>query len=149
MTWMYNHCSDGADHPDLILADQDSWENYVRVATLKGKTFTNTMWADLGFTNVAFNGATVIADRNIPPRYTFTVQYAAGSAQEVEKTGFMFFINSAYLSIVVMADRDFMVREFGYPPNQDAFISQIFWMGELTCGNRAKQGILVGTGNWE
>jgi hypothetical protein len=119
------------------------------VATLQGKNFTNTMWADLGFTNLSFKGATIIADRSIPTAETFWVQYDEQAASSLEKTGFMFFINSAYLSLVIMSDRDFMVREFGYPPNQDAFISQIYWMGEATCGNRAKQGILCNTQGWE
>lgn len=137
MVAIYNDCSDGADHPDLIIADKDSFENYERKATVDGKNFTNTMWADLGFTNLSFKGATIVFDQSVPD--------AAG---DTTRDGFMFFLNSAYLSLVVHRQRDFTIREFGYPPNQDAYLTQIYWMGAFCCSNRSKQGLLFDTASW-
>lgn len=134
MVSMYNDCSDGADHPDLLISDGQTFENYERYATAQGKNFTNTMWADLGFTNLSFKGSVFVFDKNIDPEC---------------ETGYLYFLNSAYLSLVVHRQRDFTIREFGYPPNQDAFLTQIYWMGAFVCSNRAKQGVLCQTCDWE
>lgn len=130
----YNLASDGADHPDLIIADRTSFENYETKATADGKNFTNTMWADLGFTNMSFKGATIVFDENVPP----------GDANN----GYMYMLNSAYLNLVVHRQRDFTIREFGYPPNQDAYLTQIYWMGAFTCSNRSKQAVVHDTATY-
>lgn len=124
MRIMYNNVSKGSIHPDFIITDQSDFERY-EAALQPQERFTDSRVADGGFQNLKFKGAVMFFDAYAP-------------------SGYMYFLNSQYLNLVVHSRRDFVTTEFVKPENQDARIAQILWMGELTCSNAARQGVIQG-----
>ena len=59
-------------------------------------------------------------------------------------SGAMYMLNTKYLTLVRNADTWFKPTPFVRPTNQDAVFSQILCYGQLTCSNRARQGLLAG-----
>jgi hypothetical protein len=51
-------------------------------------------------------------------------------------------INTNYLDLVVHQDADLEIMEDMRPVNQDGSVTPILWMGNLTCSNRALQGVM-------
>lgn len=124
MRVMYNNVSKGSIHPDFIITDQADFERY-EAALQPQERFTDTKVADGGFQNLKFKGATMFFD-------TYCT------------AGYMYFLNSEYLNLMVHNRRDFATTDFVKPENQDARIAQILWMGELTSSNNARQGVIQG-----
>ena len=123
MRSLYLDCSRGQDTPDLILSSQASYESY-DATLVDQKRFVNTMAADAGFESLMYRATTIMFDRDVP-------------------AGCMFFLNSNYLELDVHPDVDMAPTEFREAERQWARFSRIFWKGELTCSNRARQGLLV------
>lgn len=131
MAHLYHLCNDGGSQIDLILSDLASYEYYEK-SLMSLERFTNTMAGDLGFTNITFKNATMIFD-----------QHHKGVVTAGTEDAGMFFLNSDYLNLVVDKATDFIHTPFYRPPQQDARVSQILWMGNLTCSRRASQGWLA------
>jgi len=123
MRSLYLDCSRGQDTPDLILSSQASYESYDSTL-VDQKRYVNTMAADAGFESLMYRATTIMFDRDVP-------------------AGCMFFLNSNYLELDVHPDVDMTPTEFREAERQWARFSRIFWKGELTCSNRARQGLLV------
>lgn len=124
MRTKYNDASRGSDHPDLIITDQTTFERYEKVLQPQER-FTDSKTADGGFENLRFKGAVVM----------FDLYCTAGS---------MYFLNSKYLNWEVHKDADMATTDFVKPENQDARVAQILVMGELTCSNASRQGLVSG-----
>lgn len=56
----------------------------------------------------------------------------------------MLFLNLDFLELVIDSQTDFITTPFVRPENQDAKVAQILFMGNLTCSNRRKQGMIYG-----
>jgi len=54
----------------------------------------------------------------------------------------MFFLNSNYIQLNVHRDVDMAPTPFREAERQWARFSRVLWKGELTCSNRARQGLL-------
>jgi len=54
----------------------------------------------------------------------------------------MYFLNTDYLRLEVAEGRDFVPGEAKMSVNQDAMVTPMFWSGNLTCSNRALQGVI-------
>ena len=54
----------------------------------------------------------------------------------------MYFINTSYLRLEVAADRNFVPLDSRMSVNQDAMVVPMVWSGNLTCSNRALQGVI-------
>ena len=122
----YFDCTRGNDVPDLLIGTQAFYENYDR--ELEGqKRYVNTNAADAGYENLAFHGATVMFDRDIVAERAY-------------------FINSNYLQLIVDPEVEFHADDFFQSENVWAMVARMFWRGNLTCSNRARQGLLVGPG---
>lgn len=122
MRSQYNTCSKGykSAHPDLIVTDQDEYEAY------EGKLqpdmrFADNKLADAGFENLAFKGAKIVFDEQC-------------------NAGVMYYLNTAVMGLRVHKDAKFSVTEEQKPVDQDAFVKQILWMGNLTAKNCARLG---------
>lgn len=124
MRTKYNDVSKGNDHPDLIITDQTNFERYEKTLQPQERFASNEV-ADGGFQNLAFKKAVMMFDLYAP-------------------SGYMYFLNSKYLNWVVHSGRDFATTEFVKPENQDAKVAQILVMGELTCSNCSRQGVIQG-----
>jgi hypothetical protein len=57
--------------------------------------------------------------------------------------GNLFFINEEYFYMYVNPSRDFFLRDFVVPVNQDAYTSLVLWAGNLVCSNVLRQGKLT------
>ncbi len=55
----------------------------------------------------------------------------------------MYFINSDYLEMIVHRDANWTTLDEKMSINQDGVVIPIIWQGQLTCSNRALQGVLI------
>lgn len=114
----------GDDKPDLILSSNEYFAFY-ETSQVSIKRYTQADTAKGGFQSLKYKSADVIFDggSGIPNAH-------------------MYFLNTDYLHLVVHKDADLEVVPEMRPYNQDAAVVPIIWMGNLTIGNRALQGVL-------
>lgn len=126
MRTMYNRCSLGYAkmHPDLIITDQDEYEAY-EAKLQPDMRFMDNKLADAGFMNLAFKGAKMVFDEQC-------------------NAGVMYFLNTNVMGLRVHSDAKFSVTEEQRPANQDAFVKQILFMGNLVTKNCRHLGKLTG-----
>ncbi len=112
----------GADSPDLIMADTNSYKAFL--GSLQAiQRVTSDRVATSGFTSVQYLNSDVIFDSACP-------------------TNKMYFLNTDYLRLEVAANRNFVPGESRMSVSQDAMVQPMFWSGNLTCSNRALQGVI-------
>jgi hypothetical protein len=142
---LYNQCARGGakgkrKSPDLILCDQVYYETYMAAGRAKGQIMlVNEPVVNLGFGGAKYLGATLMWDEYVPDVTTGTANTAPNSYSYTYSSAW--FINSEFLEFVVCKGQDFTIGPFIQPENQKAKTSIIYLMGEITCSNRAKQGI--------
>ena len=127
MRIMYNTISKGVDFPDIGITSQTVYQAYegLLVATMNYAIgLVDSRTADYGFQNLKFKGLTLSWDSDI-------------DADE------MYMLNSNYLELVTHTDANFALQDFIKPDNQDAKSALMLWQGNLTCSNRARQGVLL------
>lgn len=114
----------GDDKPDLILSSNEYFAFY-ETSQVSIKRYTQADTAKGGFQSLKYKSADVIFDggSGIPAAH-------------------MYFLNTDYIHLVVHKDADLEINEEMKPYNQDAVVIPILWMGNLTIGNRALQGVL-------
>ena len=112
------------DQTDLIVADT-TYYSYFESSQVSLKRYNDQSTADAGFVTLKYKNADVLFDGNsgIPSAH-------------------MYFINTAYLELVVHADADLAIMDEMRPVNQDGAVVPILWMGNLVCSNRAQQGVI-------
>lgn len=120
MRTMYNNCSKGNIHPDLIVTTQTVFERYEGVLA-QNERFIDTRTGDAGFQNLLFKATPIVYDTYCP-------------------TQTMFFLTSEYIEFIVDTIMDFKLTEFIRPANNDSRIAQILLYGNLTMSNMARQG---------
>ena len=112
----------GADHPDVIVADTNFFQFYW--ASLQtNQRFTSDDNASAGFMNLMFMDAPVYYDDQCP-------------------TSKMYMLNSDYLFLRPAQGREFSPLGEKASVNQDAMVLPVVWAGNMTCSNRARQGII-------
>lgn len=114
----------GDDKPDLIVADNNYFRLYEN-SQVSIKRYTGDGEADGGFTTLKYKGCDVIFD--------------GGSGIGNDR---MYFLDTDYLSLVVHKDADLDELPEQRPYNQDAAVIPLIWMGNITCSNRRRQGLL-------
>lgn len=118
----------GADHPDLIIADNNYYNLYLQsLQTIQ--RITSDKMAQAGFTSLKYMNADVVLDGGF------------GGGAPVSQ---MYFLNTDYIFLRPDAQRNFV--ELGgerMNPNQDAIVKLIGWMGNLTASNMFLQGTLI------
>lgn len=118
----------GADKPDLIVSTHDLYAAYE--ATLQSnQRYTDSKMAALGFEALKYKSADIIFDSD-STNFTTTGER-------------MYFLNTDYLKLVQHSDAQWTQDDQKVPVNQDAVIIPIYWMGQLVCTNRARQGIMI------
>ena len=125
MRTLYLDCSRGSDAPDLVLCDQATYELY-ESALVDDKRFVNTNAADAGYESLMYRATTILFDRDMP-------------------ADTLVMLNSNYITLYVHSDVDMANTPFREAENQWARFSRILWKGELTCSNRARQGLMTNT----
>jgi hypothetical protein len=113
------------DQPDLIVADNNYYQFFEGSQTSL-KRYNDTQKAGAGFVTIKYKNADVIYDGNsgIPANR-------------------MYFVNTNYLELVVHQDANLSIMDEARPINQDGAVTQILWMGNLTCSNRHLQAVVL------
>jgi len=114
----------GDDKPDLIVCDNNYFTFYEQSQTSL-KRYTSGDTASGGFVELKYKNADVTFD--------------GGSGIPVNH---MYFLNTDYVAVVAHTDANLTVMEDAKPYNQDASVTPILWMGNVTCANRGLQGVL-------
>lgn len=124
---LYLALTRGDDQPNLILCSNDyfsffeaSQVSLKRYASSEGPTSGNA-----GFVTLLYKKAKVVFD--------------GGSGIP---TGHMYFLNTDYLKLRVHEDANLSTLDDMKPINQDASVTPIIWMGNLTVSNRSLQGVV-------
>lgn len=124
MRTMFNNCSIGNDHPDLILTTQTVFEYYEAEAGDK-QQIQNSDAAKLGFVSFAFKGSNIY----------FSPQCGSG---------LLYMLNLKYLKLKIDKKADFEMTEWKNIPNQLDRVAQIVTRMELVCRNCRMQGLISG-----
>jgi len=112
----------GADSPDLVMAGTNAYTAFL--GSLQAiQRITSDDMARSGFTSLQYLNSDVVFDSAC-------------------NTNRMYFLNTDYLRLEVAASRDFVPGEAKMSVNQDAMVTPMFWSGNLTCSNRALQGVI-------
>lgn len=110
--------------PDFIISDQTSFEAY-EATLVPAARFADAKMGDLGFTNYTYKGTP----------WTFDLNATSGA---------IYLLSTKALELVVHSGTQFVLSEWTKPATQDLKVAQVLWMGELTTGNRRKNGSLTG-----
>ena len=112
----------GADVPDCIVADTNYF-NFYWSSLQTNQRFTSDDNASAGFMNLMFMDAPVYFDDQC-------------------QTSKMYMLNSDYLFLRPAQGREFSPLGEKASVNQDAMVLPVVWAGNMTCSNRARQGVI-------
>ena len=118
----------GADHPDLIVAD-NNYYGFYHSSLQSIQRITSDKMAQAGFTSLKYMNADIVLDG----------AFGGGAPANI-----MYFLNTDYIFLRPHAQRNFV--EIGgerVNPNQDALVKLLGWMGNLTVSNMFLQGALI------
>lgn len=127
MNALWLDCCRQNEHPDLIVSSNDFFSMYWE-SLQDLQRYASADTAEAGFNMLKYVGADVIYDSN------------SNFSSTAEK---MYFLNSEYLELVVHKNCNWTTQDEKTSVNQHAVVIPIFWMGNLVCSNRARQGILL------
>lgn len=113
----------GADKPDIIPADSVYYLYYLESLT-PNQRFTDDKGAGVGFTNLVYQS-------NVPVVY-----------DDQAPASHMYMLNTDYLFVRPAKGREFKPLGDKASVNQDALVMPVVWAGNLTCSNRARQGVI-------
>lgn len=129
MNRLYLLCSRGADHPDLIVADNTYFRLYWESLQAIQRISKQTDVGEAGFDTLQFMGSDVVFDGG----------YGGGAT-----TNHMWFLNTKYIFFRPHTDRNFAPMGGDRNPiNQDATIKLIGFAGNMTMSNAFLQGVLI------
>jgi hypothetical protein len=121
---LYIALTRGGDHIDTIVSSDDYYTFFEQSQTSL-KRYVDDDSATAGFLAMKYKNAKVIFDGN-------------GGMPSAH----MYFLNTQHIELVAHEDANLTVVENQRPFNQDGSVTPILWMGNLTCTNRALQGVL-------
>lgn len=129
MNRLYLLCSRGADHTDLIIADNNYYRLYWESLQAIQRISKTTDVGQAGFDTLQFMGSDVVFDGG----------FGGGAT-----TNHMWFLNTKYLFFRPHADRNFApMGGERMPLNQDAVVKLIGFAGNMTLSNAFLQGVLI------
>lgn len=119
--WLY--LTRGTDQPDLMVASIDHFRLY-EASQISFKQYTSNQTAQGGFVSLRFKNADVIfeGDGIIPLAHTY-------------------FLNTDYIKLQVYKGANWTATEPRMSANQDAQVTYLLWMGNMTSNNRSLQGV--------
>jgi hypothetical protein len=125
MNTIWLQLSRGKDHPDIITCDSLYYNTYLE-SLQPNQRFTSITpdRAGYGFTEVLYKQTPVVYDDVCPAQH-------------------MYLLNTDYLGMTTMKDRNWKPLGDRSPVNQDATVLSMVWMGAMWCSNRALQGVII------
>lgn len=148
---MYQKCSLGTGGPPThILMDQYTYNNFLHAYFAIYKAHPDALDNSYPFIGKKFLNAKVIMDDKVPDAYSNSVGTQVGGIVDPSTLtyGTAYFLNQNFFKIRYQPDRDFTLlkddngRAFQKPINGDMRLAHMAWMGNVTCNNRRKQGVL-------
>lgn len=148
---IFNRCGLGTGgKPTLVLADETSYELFVHAVYQKYRYTQAKVDEAYPFENIVYKGAHVVMDDKVPDlanALTPTLTGGAGDPTTLTN-GTLAFINPKFFKLVYENDSDFdMLKDDSgktmfKPINGDSRVGHVAWMGNVTCMNRRKQGVM-------
>jgi len=117
----------GQDVPDLLLSSHDFYAAYEE-SLQDNQRYTDASTAAAGFESLKYKSANVVFDSN------------TNFGTTAER---MYFINTKYLHMIQHSQAQWTQDDEKTPLNQDGVVIPMYWMGNLICTNRRRQGILI------
>lgn len=117
----------GQDVPDLLLSSHDFYAAYEE-SLQDNQRYTDSATASAGFESLKYKSANVVFDSN------------TNFGTTAER---MYFINTKYLMMIQHSQAQWTQDDEKTPINQDGVVIPMYWMGNLICTNRRRQGILI------
>jgi hypothetical protein len=114
---------------DLIVGDL-TYVSAFEASLQTIQRLTDPRMAKLGFENIMYKSAPVVYDEHAPSGVV-----TAANAR-------MYFLNTDYIYLRPHKDRNIVPLDDRASFNQDAYIVPVVFAGNLTCSNRARQGVL-------
>jgi len=140
---MLNYTSRGADGSaaNLILTTQVLYETYESAVDERSRLMDAKL-SEIGFDNVKVKNATMVWDELVPDlNESYPVDHASYPGTY---PGTAWFVNTKFMKLVMDSQSDFVTTPFQEPENQTAKSAKVLFMGQMTCSNMAKQGVLYG-----
>jgi hypothetical protein len=78
---------------------------------------------DAGFQSLGFKGRPIVWDEQCT-------------------AGYMYFLNTKHMKLVIHSDANFKTTQFVKPENQDARVAQVLFMGNITCDRAKSFGVM-------
>jgi hypothetical protein len=123
MNTLWTEVIRGADKPDMWVADTNYFLFYLESLTANQR-FVDEKMAAAGFQNLMYMSAPVFFDDQAPSNH-------------------MYALNTDYLFLRPAKGREFVPLGEKSSVNQDALVMPVVWAGNMTCSNRALQGVIV------
>lgn len=121
---LWGLCSDGNEHPDIIVTTQSIYDKIWSLADAR-QQLGNEEAARMGYQSIDFNGVPLIVDKNCP-------------------AGCVYMLNTDYIYLKVHQDDDMASTPFLQGTTQLVKVKYITWTGQLVCGNPRYQGVMFG-----
>lgn len=125
MNAMWLACKRGKDLPDLIAADDYMYTVYEESLQQQQRFTNNSKMAAAGFESLKYKSADIVHDDQCPANH-------------------MYFMNTDYLYVQCSPKRKFTVGQERKVTNADYTVIPVWLAGNLTCSNRARQGVIIG-----
>ncbi len=132
---VYNFCSRGIIHPDLILSTDQPFDDYEFGAATKMRLHKDSSaFGDLqlGYDNMKFKNAVWIRDANA------ATQNATSSPSGSDATngdGNVYVLNTKFMDLAVDTRADFALTPTRQIADQHAGVMHMLWRGQLICKN--------------
>ncbi len=131
MRRLFNNCSEGNDHPNIIIGTQGAFERY-EGDLVPNLRYGDSKTGDAGFQNLLF--------KNVPMAYDAYADAGVGDDR-------LWMLNTKYLHFKKLAGTWFKPSELKQPINQDVFYKHLKSYGNFVISNAKRQGVLhtIGT----
>jgi hypothetical protein len=134
----------------LVLMDETTYELFVHAIYQKYRYTESRIDETYPFENVVYKGAHFVMDDKVPDVYnSIAPTLAAGAGDPSSLTnGTGYFINPEFFKLIYEEESDFEMlkddsgKSVFKPINGDSRVGHVAWMGNLTCSNRRKQGVI-------
>ena len=127
MMTLYTQCQVDEERIGMIVTTQTGYASYWALLTPNERFLDDTV-GNLGFTNVAFQGAAVVMDSGCPANT-------------------MYFINLDHVRLILHKDREFVFEGFIRPYNQDVEVGQVLALGNLEVRKPSSCGVYQNISN--
>jgi len=134
----------------MVLMDETTYELFVHAVYQKFRYTEMRTDEAYPFENIMYKSAHFVMDDKVPDvKNGIAPTLAAGAGDPSTLTnGSGFFINPEFFKLIYEEDSDFEMlkddsgKTMFKPVNGDSRVGHVAWMGNLTCSNRRKQGVI-------